>query len=125
MPQVALPYHAVFTRNLILPKRYRSNSCCAVLCMLKFCFSPQACSGYQQYMWLVSGSEAIMHHGGIAALVNLLNNGHMEAWASATHTLHMLCDFSPAATLTIMQTGLSSCYQTTCQAAVAVHTTPY
>ena len=47
-----------------------------------------------------------MQHGGIAALVNLLNGGHMEAWASATHTLHMLCDFSPSATTTIMQAGL-------------------
>lgn len=52
-----------------------------------------------------SGSEAMMKHGGIAALLVLLNDGHLEAWASATHTLHMLCSSTPAATLMIMQAG--------------------
>lgn len=52
-----------------------------------------------------TGSEAVLEHGGIAALVNLLRGAHMEAWASATHTLHMLCSSTPSATTTIMQAG--------------------
>ena len=46
-----------------------------------------------------------MKHGGIAALLELLNDGHLEAWASATHTLHMLCSSNPHATLMVMQAG--------------------
>ena len=52
----------------------------------------------------------MMKHGGIAALLVLLNDGHLEAWASATHTLHMLCSSTPAATLMIMQAGILAYY---------------
>ena len=52
-----------------------------------------------------TGSDAVLEHGGTAALVNLLRGAHMEAWASATHTLHMLCSSNPSATTTIMQAG--------------------
>ena len=55
---------------------------------------------------MLAGSEAMMKHGGIAALLELLNDGHLEAWASATHTLHMLCTSTPSATLMIMQAGV-------------------
>lgn len=54
---------------------------------------------------MLTGSEAIMEHGGIAALVELLSGSHMEAWPSATHTLHMLCSLTPSATSNIMHTG--------------------
>ena len=47
----------------------------------------------------------MMRHGGIGALLVLLNDGHLEAWPSATHTLHMLCSSTPAAALLIMQAG--------------------
>ena len=59
-----------------------------------------------------AGSEAMMKHGGIAALLVLLNDGHLEAWASATHTLHMLCSSTPAATLMIMQAGIFAVHPT-------------
>ena len=52
----------------------------------------------------------MMQHGGISALVILLNDGHLEAWASATHTLHMLCSSTPSATHMIMQAGIVTCY---------------
>jgi len=70
--------------------------------------SRQAChTGWVLVLMLCccAGSEAMMKHGGIAALLVLLNDGHLEAWASATHTLHMLCSSTPAATLMIMQAG--------------------
>ena len=50
--------------------------------------------------------DAIMEHGGITALLVLLNNGHLEAWSSATHTLHMLCSSMPAAAVMITQSGM-------------------
>ncbi|KAL3155148.1 hypothetical protein ABBQ38_011204 [Trebouxia sp. C0009 RCD-2024] len=52
-----------------------------------------------------SGMDAIMEHSGITALLILLNNGHMEAWSSATHTLHMLCSATPDAAVMIIQAG--------------------
>ena len=53
--------------------------------------------------------DAIMEHGGITALLLLLNNGHLEAWSSATHTLHMLCSSMPAAAVMITQSGMPYC----------------
>lgn len=49
-----------------------------------------------------------MEHDGIAALVRLLKGSHMEAWASATHTLHRLCSSTPSVTTTIMEAGESA-----------------
>lgn len=56
-------------------------------------------------MGCATGSEAIIEHDGIAALVELLVGSHTEAWASVTHTLHMLSSLTPSATFTIMQSG--------------------
>ena len=58
---------------------------------------------------LSAGMDAIMDHGGITALLVLLNNGHLEAWSSATHTLHMLCSSTPAAAVMITQSGMPYC----------------
>lgn len=57
---------------------------------------------------VATGSEAVMEHDGIAALVRLLKGSHMEAWASATHTLHRLCSSTPSVTTTIMEAGESA-----------------
>lgn len=64
---------------------------------------------YSQGLELCSGMDAIMEHGGITALLVLLNNGHLEAWSSATHTLHMLCSSTPAAAVIITQSGTPHC----------------
>ena len=53
----------------------------------------------------IVGMDAIMEHGGIMALLVLLNNGHLEAWSSATHTLHMMCSSTPDAAVMIIQAG--------------------
>lgn len=50
-----------------------------------------------------------MEHGGITALLVLLNNGHLEAWSSATHTLHVLCSSTPEAAIMIIQAGEPPC----------------
>ena len=55
-----------------------------------------------------------MEHGGITALLVLLNNGHLEAWSSATHTLHMLCSSAPAAAVMITQSGMPYCMTKKC-----------